>query len=314
MAVGGWQLAAEVRTDGGREDAKGQRPGGGFGNELSAPFTLAIVNQRFLSKRMGCGYRCIRRFGYALAVVDSDTFGREAPDARDVVGYAYVRRGFLAGLAADEGFAALLGSWAVDAGVWDAAGEAAAQLEEIEGRGRDAGWDVAAGLHLVMAEFEARLDAFLKGGWEAELGLILEERELTAGWLSELVKDACFGAVNTLRDTTEAPEPGVLIRKAVGREIELLDRSLEDAGEAEVMGERRRVSYEQYGRWLYLSAIQEQPKRIIARASLGSVNQTSQVRYGLRRAREFLAMGEAKREAPAVRPRKRAAGTASQWD
>lgn len=220
----------------------------------------------------------------------------EAPasDPRDAVGYDYVCRGFLSGLREDEGFARLLASWADDAGVWAAAADVARTLREFDSGA--AGTDHAARIHIAAAEFEARLASFLSGDrWEAELGLILEERELTAGWLGELVKDACLSSVATFVTADGTGDAADAIREAAATEIERLDEELARPASAEVMGERRRASYEQYGQWLYLSAIREQPKRIIARASLGSVNQTSQVRYGLRRAREFLAAGESTR-------------------
>ena len=235
-----------------------------------------------------------------------------APDPRDAVGYDYVRRGFLSGLREDDGFARLLASWADDAGVWAAAADVARTLREFDG-----GAGHAAGIHIATAAFEARLASFLGAGrWEAELGVILEERELTAGWLGELVKDACLASVATFVTAGGTGDAAAAVREAAAAEVERLDAALAEPASADVMGERRRVSYEQYGQWLYLSAIREQPKRIIARASLGSVNQTSQIRYGLRRAREFLAAGEAMEPRPgsASHEPERANRGSAPWD
>jgi hypothetical protein len=231
-------------------------------------------------------------------------------------------------MAQDDSFARLLASWSDESGLSAKASAAASQLNLamrlLDGAKRAGGGSGVepesnqevriqacfAAFHVANAEFEECLESTLKSGWMAiEIGAYLMAHGLTWEWLSNLLIDACLGSVNACLAGTEqvaaslGPDAAMAVgvqpldqafigRRGVQVAIAGIEERLAGAAETGLLARKKREMYEKYGRWLYQSAIGEQPKRLIARIDLGSVNQTSQIRYGLRRAREELAVGD----------------------
>jgi hypothetical protein len=173
-------------------------------------------------------------------------------------------------------------------------------------------------LNAASYEYERAFNEFMNSGWLVDqIRHYLEERDLCWDWLGSELADAFVGNLSSYalgrpeyvtlsmitHDRSQAPAVALEFASKQGESVaaarerlrlaaEEADRRLAAADDLGRLPKKLAATYEQYGGWLYRTAIAGESIRGVALSDLGSHERVGQVRRALKRTRALMALGD----------------------